>query len=261
MKLATKIFKRNDWYVTSKFGYRKHPITGKTTFHNGVDYGTDVQKWAQYAVEDGYVYKVTKSSSGYGNSIWVRYPRINRSLFHAHLDSIKVKEGDKVVEGTLLGYTGTSGSSTGIHLHLGMTEIGKDTWLDAHAYDYKEPEKGDNKKEDKISVDGKWGKDTTKKAQKVFGTTVDGIVSNQYASYKANNPGLLDNTFEWESKPGKGGSELISKIQKMVKVNADGYIGTDTIKAMQKYFKTPIDGKVSNPSQMVKAFQEWLNKQ
>ena len=258
MKLANKIFKRADWYVTSSFGKRKHPITGQLSFHQGTDYGTDVEKWGQYAIEDGYVYKVTRSASGYGNSIWVRYPRINRSLFHAHLDSIKVKEGQNVSEGTLLGYTGTSGSSTGIHLHLGMTEIGKDKWLDPHAYNYEPPKP---KEDDKILEDGYWGVDTTKKAQKVFGTPVDGIVSNQYSKYKSDNPGLLDSTFEWETKPDKNGSPLIGKIQKLIGSKVDNFIGTDTIKDMQKFFKTPVDGKVSKPSLMVKEFQKWLNKQ
>ena len=138
MKLATKIFKRSDWYVTSPFGWRIHPITKKKSFHNGCDYGTNVKKWPQYAIEEGYVNEVviSKSKTGYGTYIWVRYPRINRSLLHAHLDKVVVKKGDKVKEGTLLGYTGKTGSATGIHLHLGMTEIGKNTWLDPDAYDY-----------------------------------------------------------------------------------------------------------------------------
>ena len=145
MKLATKIFKRSDWYVTSPFGWRIHPITKKKSFHNGCDYGTNVQKWPQYAIEEGYVNEVviSKSKTGYGTYIWVRYPRINRSLLHAHLDRVVVKKGDKVKEGTLLGYTGKTGYATGIHLHLGMTEIGKHTWLDPDAYDYQpalEPE-------------------------------------------------------------------------------------------------------------------------
>ena len=145
MKLATKIFKRSDWYVTSPFGWRIHPITKKKSFHNGCDYGTNVQKWPQYAIEEGYVNEVviSKSKTGYGTYIWVRYPRINRSLLHAHLDKVVVKKGDKVKEGTLLGYTGKTGYATGIHLHLGMTEIGKHTWLDPDAYDYQpapEPE-------------------------------------------------------------------------------------------------------------------------
>lgn len=124
--------------------------------------------------------------------------------------------------------------------------------------DLVDPDKKEDN-EDKITVDGVWGKTTTKKAQKVFGTKVDGIVSNQYSKYKTENPGLLSTTFEWESKPAKGGSLLIKEIQKLVGVSADGYIGTSTIKAMQKYFGTPVDGKVSNPSEMVKAFQKWLN--
>ena len=118
-----------------------------------------------------------------------------------------------------------------------------------------------NKEEKKhtINVDGKWGEDTTKKAQEVFKTTVDGIVSNQRVEYKSKNPGLVE-SFEWKSNP-TGYSELIKAIQKKVGANADGWIGTETIKKMQKYFGTVQDGCVSNPSDVVKAFQKWLNKQ
>ena len=49
--------------------------------------------------------------------------------------------GDKVKEGTLLGHAGKTGSATGIHLHLGMTDIGKDAWQNPHAYEYIEPKK------------------------------------------------------------------------------------------------------------------------
>ena len=110
----------------------------------------------------------------------------------------------------------------------------------------------------KLDVDGKWGTDTTKKAQEVFGTTVDGIVTDQRKEYKAKNPGLI--AFEWKSNP-TGYSELIRAIQKKVGANPDGWIGTETIKKMQKYFETVQDGCVSNPSDVVKAFQRWLNKQ
>lgn len=112
-----------------------------------------------------------------------------------------------------------------------------------------------------ITVDGLWGPATTRKAQQVFGTPVDGIVSAQYSAYKASNPGLLSSTFEWKAKPGSGGSALIKAIQKKVGATQDGYIGPATIKAMQKWLGTPVDGCVSNPSAMVKAFQTWLNKQ
>lgn len=112
-----------------------------------------------------------------------------------------------------------------------------------------------------IDVDGIWGKATTVKAQQVFGTTVDGIVSNQYVAYKNKNQGLSSTTFEWEKKPNKNGSSLIKAIQKKIGVNQDGFIGTNTIKAMQKWLGTIQDGYVSKPSSMVKAFQKWLNNQ
>lgn len=127
--------------------------------------------------------------------------------------------------------------------------------------EYKEPDKKEDttSKSDVIAVDGVWGPATTKKAQRVFGTTVDGIVSNQYSMYKSKNPGLSSATFEWESKPGKSGSSLIKAIQKQVGIKQDGYIGPNTIKAMQKWLGTTQDGYVSRPSLMVKAFQKWLN--
>ena len=120
----------------------------------------------------------------------------------------------------------------------------------------------EEKKEEKkhiIDVDGKWGKDTTKKAQEVFKTTVDGEVTDQRKEYEAKNPGLI--SFEWLSEPSSYGSELIRAIQKKVGANVDGWIGTETIKKMQKWLGTIQDGYVSSPSPMVKAFQKWLNKQ
>lgn len=112
----------------------------------------------------------------------------------------------------------------------------------------------------KIVEDGLWGVETTRKAQQVFGTPVDGIVSKQVAWVGNQNPGLLSSTFEWLNSM-QGGSLLIASIQRKVGVNADGYIGSDTISAMQRWLGTPVDGIASNPSVMVKAFQHWLNQQ
>lgn len=112
----------------------------------------------------------------------------------------------------------------------------------------------------KITEDGLWGVETTKKAQQVFGTPVDGIVSKQVAWVGNQNPGLLSSTFEWLNSM-QGGSLLIASIQRKVGVNADGYIGRETISAMQRWLGTPVDGCVSNPSLMVSAFQRWLNEQ
>ena len=111
-----------------------------------------------------------------------------------------------------------------------------------------------------IAVDGTWGCDTTRKAQEVFGTPVDGIVSNQLSWWRSENPGLLDSSFEWEDFM-EGGSSLIVAIQKWCGANVDGYIGSNTISCMQQKLGTPVDGYVSNPSSMVSAFQRWLNEQ
>lgn len=46
-------------------------------------------------MEDGYVQLTSHSNKGYGNSVWVRYPRINISVFYAHLDRICVKKNKK----------------------------------------------------------------------------------------------------------------------------------------------------------------------
>lgn len=112
----------------------------------------------------------------------------------------------------------------------------------------------------KIAVDGLWGVETTRKAQEVFGTPVDGIVSNQLSWWKNENPGLLSSTFQWKDSM-QGGSLLIAAIQRKVGANTDGYIGQETIRKMQQWLGTPVDGCVSNPSAMVSAFQNWLNKQ
>lgn len=110
----------------------------------------------------------------------------------------------------------------------------------------------------KITVDGEWGKDTTKLAQKVFGTTVDGKVSHQFSAYKSQNSGLLTESWEFESKP-NGCSPLVKAIQKWCGAEQDGYIGPDTIKKMQKKLGTTQDGHFDKGGQGIKAFQEYLN--
>lgn len=110
-----------------------------------------------------------------------------------------------------------------------------------------------------IDVDGLWGKDTTRALQKALGTTVDGIVNNQYACYRSANPGLMASSWEWESKPGRNGSEMVKALQRKLGVTADGFIGPNTIRALQRYLGTPVDGCASKPSTMVKELQRRLN--
>lgn len=116
---------------------------------------------------------------------------------------------------------------------------------------------------DTLEVDGLWGSGTTKRLQQIFGTTVDGVVSNQWAKYKGDNPGLR-NGWDWKDRPNGRGSNLIKTMQKwagMSEDERDGEIGPKTIKAFQRKLGTTADGRVSKPSQMVKALQRWVNEQ
>lgn len=112
-----------------------------------------------------------------------------------------------------------------------------------------------------LTVDGIWGEATTRRLQEIFGTTVDGKVSNQHAKYKATNPGLTTG-WEWYVKPNGKGSKLIRAMQSwagMPNSDRDGELGPQTIRAIQKKLGTTQDGVVSKPSQMVKALQKWAN--
>ena len=65
---------------------------------------------------------------------------------------------------------------------------------------------------------------------------------------------------EWSGKL-SGGSDLIKAMQRWAGVTADGYLGPQTIRAMQRKLGTTVDGVISYPSAMVRALQEWCNKQ
>lgn len=143
MKLADRIFRRSrgngkdQYYITSPFGWRKDPISGEYKGHKGCDYGTHGNKWAQYALEDGTVESYYKDYYG-ALCVRVAYPRLGIRCTHAHLDKVFVKTGQKVNKDTVLGNTGTTGYSTGVHLHLGVQKIGSSTWIDPETIDYKE---------------------------------------------------------------------------------------------------------------------------
>lgn len=138
MNLATRTFERTDWYITSDFGERINPVTHKKSFHYGCDYGTHKEKWKQYALENGTVVRVGYNKNGYGNYIEINYSRIKVNLFYGHLDKVYVKKGDVVTHDTCIGLTGTTGMSTGIHLHLGFKYNGG-VYSDPNKYDYMPP--------------------------------------------------------------------------------------------------------------------------
>lgn len=114
------------------------------------------------------------------------------------------------------------------------------------------PSKSKNKAN--LTVDGKWGKSTTRALQKALGTPVDGIISKQPRNSVSQS--LYGGTVHF----GSGGSNVIVALQKKIKVNADGKLGPATIRSLQKHLGTPEDGVLSRPSVVVKELQRRLNK-
>lgn len=102
--------------ISSYFGNRVHPVTKKVSFHSGVDYaaayGTPVE-----AVADGTVIKASWSSNHTGNTVIIRHTNGYKTLY-GHLSKYgKYKVGDKVQQHDVVGYVGSTGRSTGNHLH------------------------------------------------------------------------------------------------------------------------------------------------
>lgn len=110
------------------------------------------------------------------------------------------------------------------------------------------------KKKSNLTVDGKWGKSTTRALQKALGTPVDGIISKQPRNSVSQS--LYGNTVSF----GSGGSNVIVALQKKTKVGADGKLGPATVRALQKHLGTPVDGVLSRPSAVIKELQKRLNK-
>lgn len=109
-----------------------------------------------------------------------------------------------------------------------------------------------------IEEDGNWGIATTKLAQKIFGTPVDGIISNQNQAMKKFLPNCMPASWQFvpQSKLAMG-SALVRSIQHFIGVKADGFFGNKTIIAFQKWLGVAQDGYVG--SKTVTAFQRWLN--
>jgi murein DD-endopeptidase MepM/ murein hydrolase activator NlpD len=102
--------------LSSDFGVRKHPLTGKSHFHTGVDLMSESGDDKVFAVKPGVVV-MSEFHGQYGNTVVVRHSNGVESLY-AHMAQLLVKVGDKVTTDNVLGYIGNTGFSTGKHLHF-----------------------------------------------------------------------------------------------------------------------------------------------
>jgi murein DD-endopeptidase MepM/ murein hydrolase activator NlpD len=124
---ATKFLMKtpiNGARISSNFGKRKHPISGFTRLHKGTDFaaptGTPI-----YAAGNGTVQRASRNG-GYGNYIKIKHTRGYETAY-AHLSKYAkgIKAGKKVKQGDVIGYVGSTGASTGPHLHYEVYVDGK----------------------------------------------------------------------------------------------------------------------------------------
>lgn len=109
--------------VGSPYGYRIHPISGKRKFHKGVDIGgSGIKGQPIRAAADGTVSIASYNYGGYGYYVMINHGKASDGksyvTLYAHMSKYIVKVGQKVKKGQTIGYVGTTGASTGYHLHF-----------------------------------------------------------------------------------------------------------------------------------------------
>ena len=106
--------------VTSPYGYRRDPFTGKLSWHNGLD--LRAKNEPAYSMMEGIVEKIGYDSRS-GNYVTLKHG--NYHVSYCHLSSVIVGKGERVFSGTIVGVTGNTGRSTGCHLHLTCKKDGE----------------------------------------------------------------------------------------------------------------------------------------
>lgn len=199
--------------ITSKYGPRKHPITGAAqSFHNGIDIANSGSR-PIYAVADGLVRRSYLSSS-YGETIMIKHS-INGETWesvYAHMrsGSRKFKAGDKVKQGDIIGFMGSTGNSTGQHLHFelhkkGLWNIKKSNSVNPEDYLEKNLSPAKKKSISQMAqevIDGKHGNGHSNRQKSL------GISSSEYSKVKAEVNRLATN----KSKPKKSISQMAKEI-------------------------------------------------
>ncbi|WP_373232488.1 M23 family metallopeptidase [Cohnella sp.] len=129
LRVTPTIWPTDSRKVTSLFGIRKDPFTRRATFHAGLDISGDTGD-PIYAAADGVVVNAEYSSS-HGNNIWISHSNGIRTHY-SHLSKLLTKAGVKVSKGDIIGELGSTGRSTGPHLHYEVSKNG--TNIDPRPY-------------------------------------------------------------------------------------------------------------------------------
>ncbi len=118
--------------LTSPFGMRVHPILGTSRMHNGIDMAC-AQGTPIYATRAGTVTVASYQAGGAGNYVSINHLDGFASIY-MHMTNYVVSAGQSVSQGQLIGYVGSTGLSTGPHLHFGISYAG--TYVNPLAYIY-----------------------------------------------------------------------------------------------------------------------------
>lgn len=117
-----KFYQAEGWRVTSPYGWRKHPLTGAQSHHNGIDFG---DKPSGYPIRTPYPGTVVAAQfyASRGNTVVLKIaPNVHQLA--QHLSSTAVAPGDTVDAGEVIGLNGSTGDSTGAHLHYELRTAG-----------------------------------------------------------------------------------------------------------------------------------------
>lgn len=118
--------------VTSKAGFRIHPVTGKGDFHSGVDLGAKLNDRV-YELLDGVVTRVGwRGALGVAVEVYHPYPGV-RSIT-GHLNAYSVLPGQWVTRGRVIGYAGSTGRSTGVHVHYTVIKADTNEYVEPMKY-------------------------------------------------------------------------------------------------------------------------------
>ena len=109
-------------FVSSDYGMRVHPLTKDYRLHTGIDIVPDKNKDA-HSVGAGIVI-YSGSYGGYGNLVVIKHVG-DITTHYAHLESVNYRVGDLVSRGAVIGQIGSSGRTSGIHLHFEIRKSGK----------------------------------------------------------------------------------------------------------------------------------------
>ncbi len=106
-----------DLPITSNFGWRIHPIRGDYSFHAGLDLGYETGTQI-LALFDGVVVQAGDYSDGYGNQVLLYHEYSDTFTRYGHCSVVYVQLGQYVSQGSVIALVGSTGNSTGPHLHL-----------------------------------------------------------------------------------------------------------------------------------------------